>query len=53
MNGIGKTFLKKNRIMTIKFPPQNQIGQSLGLAMALVMMSLGVITMMTRFYFIP
>ena len=39
--------------MTIKFPSQNQIGQSVGLAMALVMMSLGVITMMTRVYFIP
>jgi hypothetical protein len=49
--------------MTIKFPPQNQIGQvvgqvgqvgqSVGLAIALVIMSLGVITMMTQVYFIP
>ncbi|MEA5467496.1 hypothetical protein [Spirulina sp. 06S082] len=42
--------------MTIKFPPQNQvgqIGQSVGLATALVMMSLGVIVMMTQVYFIP
>ncbi|WP_204103560.1 MULTISPECIES: hypothetical protein [Spirulina sp. CCY15215] len=45
--------------MIIKSPPQNQVGQfgqvgqSVGLAMALVMMSLGVIVMMTQVYFFP